>query len=130
MRKRYKASIIIVVVLFILLCGYLFRIDRFGFTSIHWTDFINYRNELYEAVIDSNGERIKAEEYDIDGKIGEVKYTLQGNVKNIHYKYRNFDASILIKGTPIYRMIGDDNRSNIAIYLDGFYFLYHAENMD
>jgi hypothetical protein len=128
MKKRYKVSLVFGLVIFIFICGWLLRLDRFGFTSLDWVDFIEYKHELYVAVPDTNDTRHIVADTDIGVKVGEVKYTLQGKVRSSCYTYRNFDASFLEKGTPIYRIKDENKKNQLAIYIDGFYYLYQAED--
>lgn len=85
MKKKHKAIIALVIIVLLLVFGYSMRLDRFGFTSIHWADFIYYKDVMYTAVTDSNGKYAKVDSIDIGDQLGEVKYTLQGNVRNTHY---------------------------------------------
>lgn len=128
MKKTYKAGMLIGLVVLFIVCGYLFRLDRFGFTNIHWVDFIVYKNEVYTAAISTEGTRLTVDELNIGEKIGEVKYTLQGNVRSTFYNYRNFDASFLDKGTPIYQLKGNSN-ATLVVYLDDSYYLYQGESV-
>lgn len=126
MKKRYKVSIVFGLIILLFIFGYYLRVDRFGFTKIDWVDFIEYKNELYTTVTSSNGTYLTVNTSEIGEIIGEVKFTLEGNVSNIRYKIRNFDASFLKKGTQIYRVKGKDIKS-LAVYKDGSYYLYQVK---
>lgn len=126
MKKRYKVSIVFGLIILLFIFGYYLRVDRFGFTKISWVDFIEYKNELYTTVTSSNGTYLTVNTSEIGEIIGEVKFTLEGNVSNSRYKIRNFDASFLKKGTQIYRVKGKDIKS-LAVYKDGSYYLYQVK---
>lgn len=128
MKRKYKISLVIGILLLFLLCGYFLRLDKFGFVSIHWVDFIKYKKETYTAVMETNDTRQPVSSSEIGEKIGEVKYTLQGNVRSTYYKFRNFDASFLDKGTPIYRLKGEKYKNCIAVNIDGVYYMYQLES--
>lgn len=87
MKRKYKISLVIGILLLFLLCGYLLRLDRFGFVSIHWVDFIKYKKVTYTAVMETNDTRQPVSSSEIGEKIGEVKYTLQGNVRSTTYYF-------------------------------------------
>lgn len=127
MKKRYKLSIVFGLVILFFLCGYYLRIDRFGLSSIRWVDFIQYKNELYTAVTSNDGTHLTVHESEIGDKIGKVKYTIQGNVRSTHYTFRNFDASFLEKGTPIYSLKGETDIKSLAVYKDDSYYLYQVK---
>lgn len=131
MKNRYKRILILFIVLTIITLGYIFRIDRFGFSSIRWVDFIILDGYLYEGeYADKNNnheDRIIVDPNLIGDRIGKVKFKIQGNVRNSNYIKRNLDASILNKGTEIYEIIDDDNRQRIAVKIGTEFNLYTKE---
>jgi len=102
----------------ILLMGYIFRIDRFGMSSIDWVDCIQINNIKYYK--DINKSTI---EYSlIDKKIGKVKFNVSKNVHNSSYRFRDGDATFLDVGTEINSL--KSNKNGVAVKIDGIYYLY------
>jgi hypothetical protein len=104
----------------------IFRMDRYGGGDIDWVDCVYYNNQLYHLEHVDSDHRIKKtiEENMVDKYLGKVKFTLDNNVSNMHYKMRNWDASFLEKGTKIYSIANIDSNKSIAVLEDGVYVKY------
>ena len=88
-------------------------------SRIDWVDCIKindkkyYNNTFPREEIDSSG---------VGEKLGKVKFVVSEKVSNSSYKFRNFDASYLEKGTNIYKVL--NNEDLIAVEIDGKYYRY------
>lgn len=126
MKRKVKLLIIFITTMSLLILGYFSRIDRFGFSSIKWADILVINGYQYDGEYTgqnyNNEDRVIVDVNLIGEKIGEVKFMLQGNVKNPYYIKRNLDASILNKGTEIYEI--KNERQTIAVKIDTEFYLY------
>ena len=120
LNKKIKVFIGFLIIILIYM-GYIFRVDRFGRSEISWADCVQINNIKYI----SNLKRTPVELSLVDKKIGEVKFNVSKNVHNVHYGFRNGDATILKVGTEIYSLKSDNNA--ITVKIGGVYFLYKVD---
>ena len=66
-------------------------------TVIDWVDFVKWDGKQYESIYQG----VIADEEKIGEKIGEVKFTVAGNIKKTSYKIKDGDAGFLEKGTKL-----------------------------
>ncbi|MBW8350849.1 hypothetical protein K0H71_15535 [Bacillus sp. IITD106] len=91
---------------------------------IDWVDFLQFNGEHY------NGSTLEIADPELIGeKVGEIKHTLENNVKNPNYKSKDGDAAFLTKGTALYEV---KNESNLLAVRDKYsingYKIYSKEN--
>ncbi len=102
------------------------RLDRFGSAQIQWSDLVQVDERTYYAetyVSRENTVEIHSINVEAVGdKLGEVRFTMEGKVRNHEYRRHNWDASYLPKGTEIYAVRGSVN--SVAVLLDGVYYRY------
>lgn len=126
--KKKNVSVTILVILIILcllpLIIWTFRLDRFGFSNQKWIDFIKYDGILYESEKIDQITRVAISVEFIGEKIGEVKFKIDGNVHSPYYILRNFDATVLEKGTAFYEIIDEKYTDSYAVKIDNEYFIY------
>lgn len=108
------------------------RFDRYGFGDVDWADGVYYNNQLYDVDYISSDHReiVTIDENMIERLLGKVKFTLNDNVSNMHYKLRNLDATFLKKGTKIYSIKNVDSSKSIAILDNGLYIKYSVFKTD
>lgn len=70
--------------------------------SISWVEFIHINDTEYTQIHSA----VLADERFVGGKIGEVKFKVDGNVTNPSYQLKNGDAAYLEKGTDLYSVEG------------------------
>lgn len=100
------------------------RLDRFGLLPIEidWIDVVKINDYQYKA----SQPRQEVPAAETGEEIGEIRFTLSGQVNNPHYRIKNGDAAFLPVGTKIYSIIGDDN--SIAALIDGKYYRFTASD--
>jgi hypothetical protein len=122
--KAAKALITIAVIVVLLLAGFLFRVDRFGFVAVDYVDCVYFNNQFYYSGW-GEADRTPVEPALIGEKIGQVTFTLAENVHSTWYINRNGDAAFLVVGTEIYSVEADG--AAIAVKIDGQYYRYEAK---
>lgn len=118
LNKKVIVFICIGIFSIILVIGYIFRVDRFGMSSIDWVDCIQINDIKYLKDINKS----PIENSLIDKKIGKVKFNVSKNVHNSSYLFRDGDATFLDVGTEISSLKSGNNA--IAVKVDGLYYLY------
>lgn len=128
MKKIHTILLFIAILSIILLItrNPIMRLDRYGFDDIDWTDSVFYNGKLYdvEYVSSDNRDKVKIDVSMIDKLLGEVKFSLNDNVSNVHYKLRNWDATFLEKGIKIYSITNVNPSKSIALLEEGLYIKY------
>lgn len=97
------------------------RFDRFSLipSRIDWVDCIKINDKKY---YNNTFPREEIDSSEVGEKLGKVKFVVSEKVSNSSYKFRNFDASYLEKGTNIYEVL--NNEDLIAVEIDGKYYRY------
>lgn len=102
------------------------RLDRFGTAEIQWSDLVRVEGRTYYADTyvskDNTVEISTLDPAAIGEKLGAVRFTMEGKVRNPEYELHDYDASYLPKGTEVYAVI--DSVNTIAVLLDGVYYRY------
>ncbi|MBQ3103762.1 MAG: hypothetical protein IJC58_05715 [Oscillospiraceae bacterium] len=102
------------------------RLDRFGRAQIEWQDLVHIDGRTYYAdtyVSKDNTVEISTMSAEAVGeKLGSVRFTMEGKVKNPEYRLHNGDASYLPKGTEIYAVL--DSTNTVAVEVEGVYYRY------
>lgn len=127
--KKIRTILLFIAILSIILLitrNPIMRLDRYGFDDIDWTDSVFYNGKLYdvEYVSSDNRDKVKIDVSMIDKLLGEVKFSLNDNVSNVHYKLRNWDATFLEKGIKIYSITNVNPSKSIALLEEGLYIKY------
>lgn len=124
--KRILLFTIIICSLFLII--WIFRLDRFGFSTPKWVDGLKYQGSFYNGQYVTNDDRKLVDEELIGEKIGKIKFRLSGNVYNSYYKMRNFDATVLDENTKLYKIKNQDIKEVIAVKIENKYYLYTCDN--
>jgi hypothetical protein len=131
MGKRLKkdslkiSEILVIVVLILGLFLVIFwkplRLDRYSVipSKIDWVDCIKVNDRMYSNNIFPREEVALTE---IGEELGMVKFTVSKEVSNPSYKFRNFDAAYLEKGTKLFRILNTED--SIAVLIDDKYYRY------
>lgn len=119
--KIKVALVACIVALAFILANFDFRFDRFGNAKINWLDCVQINNTKYFRVYPD----IIVEESFLGAKIGEVTFNVSENVGNGKYRFRNGDATVLKKGTEIYKINTINNA--IAVKIGEQYHLYNKK---
>lgn len=125
-----KCSDIVMIVFVILVIGIIIlwkplRMDRYSLipSKIDWVDCIKVNERMYYNNTFPREEIVPSE---VGKKLGKVKFVVSEKVSNSSYKFRNFDASYLEKGTNIYEVL--NNEDLIAVEIDGKYYRYQYKS--
>ncbi|MBS4220921.1 hypothetical protein KHA96_21745 [Bacillus sp. FJAT-49711] len=95
-----KKYLIIACILFLTGCNQLIHSN----VIIDWVDFLQFDGNEYI------GSQLEISDPDLIGeKIGEIKHTLDGNIKNPNYTSKDGDAAYLPAGTDLYEIKDDSN---------------------
>ncbi len=115
--------VFILFVLFIIIFWKPLRLDRYSIlpSSIDWVDCIMVSDRMYYNNTFPKEEVAASEILEEHGK---VKFVVSKQVSNPSYKFRNFDASYLEKGTKLYRILNEED--SIAALIDGTYYRYQS----
>ena len=122
MKKRLliASGIIIAIVIAVVLAWTPLRLDRFGLlaVAIDWIDVVKLNDQKFRT----NNPRQEVPATEIDHKIGDIQFTLSGQVSNPNYQMRNGDATFLPEGTLIFSINNDNN--SVAALIDGKYYRF------
>ncbi len=92
---------------------------------IDWVDFIRFQGITYLAAYARVGRRLQ--ESDVGPVFATVRFKLEGNVHDLHYRSKDGDAAFLDPGTPIYAVQGYSAQFRLAAHRDGQLILYEAD---
>ncbi|WP_312372396.1 hypothetical protein [Lachnoclostridium sp.] len=97
------------------------RLDRYSVlpSKIDWVDCIKVSDRMY---FNNSFPREEVDLTEIGEELGKVKFTVSKNVDNPSYKFRNFDATYLEKGTKLYQILNTED--SIAALIEGKYYRY------
>lgn len=85
-------------------------------TMIDWVDFIEVGSTQYVAGV---GSPATLQESDLGQVIAHVKFKVDGNVCDSHYRPKDGDAAFLDPGTPIYEVKGQPTATLLAARRNG-----------
>lgn len=126
MKKRslIASGIFIAIVIAAVIAWTPLRLDRFGLlpVMIDWIDVVKLKNQKFET----NYPRQEVSATEIDQKIGDIQFTLSGQVSNPNYQMRNGDATFLPEGTEIFSMKND--KDSVAALFDGKYYRFNKSD--
>lgn len=124
MKKLMKRILIfITIICSVVLIIWIFRLDRFGFTSPKWINRIKYNGVKYDIQYKANDE-VTVDPELIGNKLGKIKFQMSGKVRNSRYRMRNYDATVLGKNTEFYQITNKNIKDSIAVKIDDVYYLY------
>ncbi|HCL02979.1 MAG TPA: hypothetical protein DHW61_11320 [Lachnoclostridium phytofermentans] len=121
---KFRDIIVIAVLilgLFLVIFWKPLRLDRYSVlpSKIDWVDCIKVNDRMY---FNNSFPREEVDLTEIGEELGKVKFTVSKNVDNPSYKFRNFDATYLEKGTRLYQILNTED--SIAALIEGKYYRY------
>lgn len=124
MKKIMKRILLFVAIICAMaLIIWIFRLDRFGFTTPKWINRIKYNGVKYDIQYKANDE-VTVEPELIGKKLGKIKFKMSGKVYSSRYRMRNYDATVLEKSTEFYEIKNKNIKDSIAVKIDNVYYLY------
>jgi hypothetical protein len=94
-----------------------------GNTMIDWVNFIQVGSTQYVAGVQPDK---TLQDGSLGSPVAYVKFKVNGNVCDPHYKLKDGDAAFLEPGTPIYEIKDHPTSEELAAKFDGTFVVYRA----
>jgi|SRR5690625_4560727 len=121
-----KGIVVLILSIFLASCD-LVELNVETETIIDWIDFVKINNQEYWA----HSNLVISDASFIGGKVGEVTFNVDKNVKDTNYQIKNGDAAYLDEGTALYSV---KNMPNVIAVQDEFsingYRIYELNDVE